>query len=164
MSNVLAAIGRGQLRLLPERVTARRRNFAFYKEALQGVPGISFMPEAPYGRASRWLSVIQVDPAEFGATAEDVRLHLQRARIESRPVWKPMHVQPVFAECRRVGGAVAEHLFRHGLCLPSGSSLTEGERLEVVETIVATPRTRRTWLPGVGERRRRAAGGRPALA
>ncbi|HEY7512845.1 MAG TPA: aminotransferase class I/II-fold pyridoxal phosphate-dependent enzyme [Vicinamibacteria bacterium] len=163
MSNVLAAIGRGQLRLLAERVTARRRNFSFYEEALGGVPGISFMPEASYGRSSRWLSVIQVDPVEFGATAEDVRLHLLRSRIESRPVWKPMHLQPLFAECRRVGGSVAEHLFHRGLCLPSGSALTERERLEVVESLLATPRARRTWLPGV-EGWRTAAGGGPALA
>jgi dTDP-4-amino-4,6-dideoxygalactose transaminase len=162
ISNVLAAIGRGQLRLLPERVTARRRNFSFYKEALRDVPGISLMPEARYGRASRWLSVIQVDPRDFGATAEDIRLQLQRARIESRPVWKPMHLQPLFAECRRVGGAVAEHLFHHGLCLPSGSALSEMERLEVVETLLATPRARRTWLPGATEWRT-AARGRHAL-
>jgi pyridoxal phosphate-dependent aminotransferase EpsN len=148
MSNVLAAIGRGQLRLLAERVGARRRNFAFYREALGNEPGISFMPEAGYGCASRWLTVIQVDPREFGATAEDVRLQLQRDRIESRPVWKPMHLQPLFARCRRVGGAVAEHLFRHGLCLPSGSALTETERLQVVESILATPRKKHAWLAG----------------
>jgi pyridoxal phosphate-dependent aminotransferase EpsN len=142
MSNVLAAIGRGQLRTLAARVAARRRTFAFYAEALRDVPGISFMPEAPYGRSSRWLTVIQVDPAEFGATSEDVRVNLERANIESRPVWKPMHRQPLFAGTRAVGGAVAEGLFRNGLCLPSGSALTDDERTRVVEALLATPRTR----------------------
>jgi pyridoxal phosphate-dependent aminotransferase EpsN len=142
MSNVLAAIGRGQLRVLPARVAARRRNFALYAEALGSVPGLRLMPEAPYGRASRWLSVAEIDPAEFGATAEDVRRHLETGNIESRRVWKPMHLQPLFARARRVGGAVSERLFRNGLCLPSGSALTDAERARVVETLLATPRTR----------------------
>src|SRR4029453_5449576 len=111
MSNVLAAIGRGQLRRLEERVRARRATFAFYRDALAQVGGLSFMPEAPYGEASRWLSVIQVDPEEFGADAEEIRRHLERADIEARPVWKPMHLQPLFAHCRSVGGGVAERLF-----------------------------------------------------
>jgi dTDP-4-amino-4,6-dideoxygalactose transaminase len=142
MSNVLAAIGRGQLQVLAERVAARRRTFAFYADALRGVPGLSLMPEAPYGQASRWLTVIQIDPMTFGATPEDVRLNLERANIESRPVWKPMHLQPLFARSRTVGGAVAEGLFRNGLCLPSGSALTDAERTRVVETLLATARTR----------------------
>ena len=142
MSNVLAAIGRGQLRVLPARVAARRRNFALYAEALGPVPGLRLMPEAPYGRASRWLSVVEIDPSEFGATAEDVRRHLEAGNIEARRVWKPMHLQPLFAHARRVGGAVAERLFRSGLCLPSGSSLTDAEHARVVETLLATPRTR----------------------
>jgi len=162
MSNVLAAIGRGQLRLLPERVAARRRNFAFYAEALGSVPGLTFMPEAAYGHASRWLTVIKVEPREFGATAEDVRLQLERARIESRPVWKPMHLQPLFRACRRVGGAVAEHLFHHGLCLPSGSSLTQGELTRVVETLLETPRSTRARLGAAAPLRARAGGSRSA--
>lgn len=143
MSNVLAAIGRGQLRRLDERVAARRENFAFYRDALGAVPGISFMPEAAYGEASRWLSVIQVDPEEFGADADEIRRHLERADIEARPVWKPMHAQPLFAHCRSVGGAVAERLFRRGLCLPSGSALRDADRARVVDALLATPRTRR---------------------
>ncbi len=142
MSNVLAAIGRGQLRLLPQRVAARRRTFAFYRDALASVPGITFMPEPSFGTSSRWLSVILVDPAAFGATAEDVRRQLERASIESRPLWKPMHLQPLFRGCRAAGGAVAERLFRHGLCLPSGSSLTDAERTRIVETLLSTPRDR----------------------
>jgi len=156
MSNVLAALGRGQLRVLNARVLARRRNFALYAEALSSHPGLSFMPEAPHGSSSRWLTVVLVDPLEFGATAEDARRHLERANIESRPVWKPMHLQPLFRDARRVGGALAEHLFRQGLCLPSGSALTDDDRARVIETLLATPRR--------AERRRSRRGGRPALA
>ncbi len=143
LSNVLAAIGRGQLRRLEERVAARRETFAFYQQALGAVPGIAFMPEAPYGEASRWLSVILVDPEAFGADADEIRRHLEGADIEARPVWKPMHRQPLFAHCRVVGGGVADRLFRRGLCLPSGSSLRDEDRARVVETLLATPRTRR---------------------
>jgi pyridoxal phosphate-dependent aminotransferase EpsN len=142
LSNILAALGRAQLRRLPQRVAARRRTFALYKDALGGTPGLTFLPAAPSGVSSRWLSVVQIDPDAFGATAEDVRRHLEAANIESRPVWKPLHLQPLFARCRTVGGGVAEDLFRHGLCLPSGSSLRDDERLRVVETLLATPRTR----------------------
>ena len=154
MSNVLAAIGRGQLQALPLRVAARRRIFSLYEEALGGVPGITFMPEAPYGRGSRWLTVIQVDPTEFGATAEDIRLCLERHNIESRPVWKPMHLQPLFAHARRVGGAIAEKLFHRGLCLPSGSALAQGDIARVVGALLATPRSARC---------RRVAAGRQPL-
>jgi pyridoxal phosphate-dependent aminotransferase EpsN len=157
MSNVLAAIGRGQLRRLDERVAARRRNFAFYREALGQVPGLSFMPEAPYGSSSRWLSVVLVDPDAFGATAQDVGRHLERADIEARPVWKPMHLQPLFAGCRAVGGAVAESLFRRGLCLPSGSALGDSQRTRVVETLLATPRRTRAAAVASPARGRRGA-------
>ncbi|HEY6549512.1 MAG TPA: DegT/DnrJ/EryC1/StrS family aminotransferase [Vicinamibacteria bacterium] len=142
LSNLLAAVGRAQLRRLAQRVAARRRTFALYKDALGGTPGLSFMPEAPYGGSSRWLSVLQVDPDAFGATADDVRRHLQAANIEARPVWKPLHLQPLFAGAPQVGGEVAETLFRDGLCLPSGSSLRDDERDRVVETLLATPRAK----------------------
>jgi pyridoxal phosphate-dependent aminotransferase EpsN len=132
MSNVLAAIGRGQLRVLPERVAARRRNFRLYVEALGDLPGVSFMPEAPYGTANRWLTCVLIDPKSFGATREDVRLALERENIESRPLWKPMHLQPAFASCRSVDGSVSSSLFANGLCLPSGSSLTDEDRSRVV--------------------------------
>ena len=132
MSNILAAIGRGQLHVLPERVAARRRNFTLYAEALGDLPGISFMPEAPYGTANRWLTCVLIDPKTFGATREDVRLALERENIDSRPLWKPMHMQPVFAGCRSVGGSVSAGLFADGLCLPSGSSLTDEDHARVV--------------------------------
>lgn len=132
MSNILAAIGRGQLSVLSERVAARRRNFALYVEALGDLPGVSFMPEAPYGTTNRWLTCVLIDPESFGTTREDVRVALERENIESRPLWKPMHSQPVFADCRAVGGAVSAGLFEKALCLPSGSSLTDGDRARVV--------------------------------
>lgn len=135
LSNVLAGIGRGQLRVLEERVQARRRNFAFYQATLGGLPGLTFMPEATWGRHTRWLTCFTVDPATFGATREELRLALETENIEARPVWKPMHLQPVFAGCECVGGTVAEALFQHGLCLPSGSSLTETDLERVVDVI-----------------------------
>ena len=137
LSNVLAGIGRGQLRVLEDRVQARRRNFAYYRRALGNLPGLAFMPEAPWGRHTRWLTCITIDPAHFGTDRERVRLALEAANIEARPVWKPMHLQPVFADCERIGGDVAEDLFQHGLCLPSGSSLTEAELARVVDVIHA---------------------------
>jgi pyridoxal phosphate-dependent aminotransferase EpsN len=135
LSNVLAAIGRGQLRVLEERVAARRRNFAFYVDALGELPGLEFMPEAPWGRSSRWLTCLTVEPREFGMDREGLRLALEAENIEARPVWKPMHLQPVFARYPRVGGAVAEDLFARGLCLPSGSSLSSAELERVVQVI-----------------------------
>jgi pyridoxal phosphate-dependent aminotransferase EpsN len=135
LSNVLAAIGRGQLRCLGDRVAARRRIFATYVEQLGSLPGISFMPEAAYGTASRWLTCLTVDPAAFGSTREEVRLALEAANVESRPIWKPMHLQPVFAGCRHHGGEVSERYFRDGLCLPSGSSLSAADQERVIEIV-----------------------------
>ncbi len=135
LSNILAAIGRGQLQVLEDRVEARRRNFNFYAEALGDVPGIGFMPEAPWGRHTRWLACITVDPAAFGADREAVRLALEAEHIESRPLWKPMHRQPVFSRSPVVGGAVADALFDQGLCLPSGSSMDESDLARIVDGI-----------------------------
>ena len=140
MSNLLAAVGRGQLRVLAQRVERKRAIFEGYRGLLAGVPGIAFMPEASYGKATRWLTVILVSPAEFGATREDIRLHLESLDIEARPVWKPMHLQPVFRGCRVVGGAVAADLFDRGLCLPSGTQMTDNDVARVVEALLATPR------------------------
>jgi dTDP-4-amino-4,6-dideoxygalactose transaminase len=137
LSNVLAAIGRAQLRVLEERVAARRENHAYYARALAGVPGITFMPEAPWGRHTRWLTTLTIDPARFGADREAVRLALEREDIEARPVWKPMHLQPVFSSFERRGGHVAEELFQQGLCLPSGSNLTPDDLARVVEVVRA---------------------------
>ena len=136
MSNVLAAIGRAQLEVLDQRVDRRRQIFEHYGELLGGLDGLSFMPEAPYGRANRWLTVIQIEPATFGADREQVRLALEAENIEARPVWKPMHLQPVLAHAARVGGAVSERLFAHGLCLPSGSQMADAD-VERVAAVVA---------------------------
>jgi pyridoxal phosphate-dependent aminotransferase EpsN len=137
LSNLLAAVGRGQLRVLPDRVAARRATNQAYREQLGHVPGIAFAPEASFGRATFWLTCLTVDPDRFGATREDIRVHLEKQDIEARPVWKPMHLQPVFAGCRVRGGAVAEELFAKGLCLPSGSSLTHADRQKVIEGVLA---------------------------
>ena len=112
MSNVLAAIGRGQLSVLDERVTRRREHHAWYRKHLSDLPGFGFMPEAPYGRSNRWLTCITIDPESFGPSCTDVRLALEAENIESRPVWKPMHLQPVFSQYRSRGGAVAEQIFQ----------------------------------------------------
>jgi dTDP-4-amino-4,6-dideoxygalactose transaminase len=140
MSNLLAALGRAQLETLPGRVSRRRAINAWYRQALAGEPGIEFMPEADYGTPTCWLTCITVDPDAFGATREDIREALERCDIESRPVWKPMHLQPLYADCRVRGGAVSERLFETGLCLPSGSSLTDADLERIAAAIRAVPR------------------------
>ncbi len=164
MSNILAAIGRGQLNVLDERVRRKREIFNYYRNALKDVPGIEFMPEAPYGRCNRWLTVILITPEHFGVDRETVRLALEKENIESRPVWKPMHMQPVFQNAeyrarsmksqilkrdnftnrhhkvrcpsRIVGGRISEDLFDRGLCLPSGTAMNNGDLDRVIETII----------------------------
>lgn len=133
MSNVLAAIGRGQLRVLDQRVEARRGNFAFYQAALKDLPGLVFMPEADYGRSTRWLTCLTIDPKVAGTDREKIRLALEKENIEARPVWKPMHLQPIFKNCPAFGGKVSARLFEQGLCLPSGSNLTKADLQRVVE-------------------------------
>jgi dTDP-4-amino-4,6-dideoxygalactose transaminase len=144
LSNVLAAIGRGQLRLLEERVRARRRNFEYYRKALGDLPGLEFMPEAPWGRHTRWLTTLTIDPAAFGTGREAIRLALEVENIEARPVWKPMHLQPVFAGCAVIGGGVAADLFDRGLCLPSGSNLTTNDLDRVIAVVRCNQSNRRT--------------------
>jgi pyridoxal phosphate-dependent aminotransferase EpsN len=141
LSNILAAIGRGQLRTLDERVAKRRRIFQRYVEGLGLLRGIAFMPEASYGSSNRWLTCLTFDPGEFGATREDVRLALEEEDIEARPIWKPMHMQPLFAGCRTHGGTMSERLFENGLCLPSGSSLCDSDQDRIVSIIRAVGKT-----------------------
>jgi dTDP-4-amino-4,6-dideoxygalactose transaminase len=136
LSNVLAGIGRGQLLVLADRVAARRRNCEVYQQVLGDLPGIEFMPEAAWGSATRWLTCLTIDPQAFGADREQVRLALADAQIEARPVWKPLHMQPVFKDCECFGGEVAEDLFDRGLCLPSGSNLSDQELNRVIDAIV----------------------------
>jgi dTDP-4-amino-4,6-dideoxygalactose transaminase len=135
LSNILAGIGRAQLEVLEDRVAARRRNFEYYAQALGDLPGIEFMPEAPWGRHTRWLTTLTINSAEFGADREAVRLALEADNIETRPVWKPMHLQPVFAQYEVIGGSVSEDLFARGLCLPSGSNLPETDMERVVSAV-----------------------------
>jgi dTDP-4-amino-4,6-dideoxygalactose transaminase len=135
LSNLLAAIGRGQLARLDAKITRRREINAVYRAAFGATAGMAFMPEAAYGRSNGWLTCITVDPAQLGVNREAIRLHLERGNIESRPVWKPMHLQPVFRDAAVRGGHVAESLFLNGLCLPSGSSLTAEQQECVIESI-----------------------------
>ena len=192
MSNVLAGIGRGQLQVLNERVKRRREIFDYYQKALGDVPGIEFMPEPEWSRSNRWLTVMLITPEVFGEDREQVRLALEAENIEARPVWKPMHLQPVFnpqitqtrpprvaKHCgqvnadfkgqvsregakaqdrgqrsedgrrkaqnktypaRVVGGEVAEDFFNRGLCLPSGTAMSNLDLDRIIETIVTLGR------------------------
>jgi pyridoxal phosphate-dependent aminotransferase EpsN len=135
MSNLLAAVGRGQLAWLDERVARKHELRAYYEQALAGTPGISFLPLPTFGRSNAWLTVIQVDPKAHGRDREAIRLALEKHDIESRPVWKPMHLQPVFAGCRFVGPGRAERLFENGLCLPSGTALTDPDLARIAECL-----------------------------
>ncbi|MBM3328983.1 MAG: aminotransferase class I/II-fold pyridoxal phosphate-dependent enzyme [Calditrichaeota bacterium] len=135
LSNVLAAIGRGQLKVLAQRVEQKRAIFDYYSRSLSDLPGIEFMPEPKGFRSTRWLTCLTVDPAKFGAGWQDIYTALNALNIESRPLWKPMHLQPVFADCEFVGGSVSESLFANGLCLPSGTALRE-DQLEQICDIV----------------------------
>jgi dTDP-4-amino-4,6-dideoxygalactose transaminase len=135
LSNICAAIGVGQLAHLAAIVARKRAIAAGYQERLRDVDAISWMPEAPYGESNRWLSILQLDPERTVVTPEQVRLALEAENIESRPVWKPMHAQPVFDGARCHGGAVSERLFRQGLCLPSGAGLSDGD-LDRVAAVV----------------------------
>ena len=135
MSNVLAGIGRGQLQVLDLRVRQRRAIAFRYRGAFADVPGISLMPQAPYGLHTNWLSCFLIDEKEFGCSRDELIRLLDRENVESRPVWKPMHLQPLYAACERCGGEVAEDLFRRGICLPSSSSLSLEEQLHVVNAV-----------------------------
>ena len=135
LSNVLAGIGRGQLRVLPQRIAARKLNREFYQESLGSLPGVDFAPSSPDGDPNYWLTCITIDAKRFGTGREDVRLALDAASIESRPVWKPMHLQPAFSGCRVRGGEVSEEIFGQGLCLPSGSNLNEADLSRICEVV-----------------------------
>lgn len=138
MSNVLAGIGRAQLQVLPDRIQARRANFEYYRQHLGPCDGLSFQPEPDNCYSNRWLTAITVDPeASGGVTREHIRLALEAENIESRPLWKPMHHQPVFRNDAyfSTGPSVSGELFEKGLCLPSGSNLTDADRDRVVRII-----------------------------
>jgi dTDP-4-amino-4,6-dideoxygalactose transaminase len=137
LSNILAGIGRGQMELLEERVKSRREIWTWYAEHLAGLPGLSLAPaaELPGSRSNRWLTTIVLHPAETAATPETLRQHLETHNIESRPLWKPLHLQPLFRDAPMYGGKVCSGLFAHGLCLPSGTAMTETDLRRVAEAV-----------------------------
>ncbi|HTI60630.1 DegT/DnrJ/EryC1/StrS family aminotransferase [Mucilaginibacter sp.] len=136
MSNVCAGIGRGQMQVLRERIAQRRKVYDYYVENLSDIAGISFLPEPAGVFSNRWLTTIIVDPRKTGGiTREDIRLSLESENIESRPLWKPMHLQPVFSGARSYVNGVSEDLFNNGLCLPSGSNLTGADLDRVVKNV-----------------------------
>ena len=135
LSNLLAAVGRAQLADLDRRVDVRRGIQARYRAALGDLPGWTFMPEASFGRATFWLTCATIDAGAFGATRDQVIQRLADLDIEARPVWKPLHLQPAFTGIHVFRGHTAEALFRDGLCLPSGSSLTQADQDRVIEAV-----------------------------
>lgn len=136
MSNVCAGIGRGQMEVLEERVSARRAMNQFYRDVFKDTKGIRVFSEPSEDfYSNHWLSAIVIDPVSFGKTREDLRLSLLGENIESRPLWKPMHLQPVFENCPYYGGDVAEKFFDFGLCLPSGSNLTS-EQISRIKNVI----------------------------
>jgi pyridoxal phosphate-dependent aminotransferase EpsN len=135
MSSLLAAFGKAQLETLDERVASRRAIFDTYREALGELPGLTFMPEAGFGRSNRWLTAALIDPTQFGASNAELMEELALRNIESRPVWKPMHMQPVFADAPSTVNGVSEGLFDRGLCLPSSSSLTPDQQSRVIDVV-----------------------------
>jgi pyridoxal phosphate-dependent aminotransferase EpsN len=137
LSNVLAGIGRGQLEVLEERVRQRRANAFRYRAAFADLAGIELMPQAAWGLHTNWLSVFLLEEERFGCGRDAVMRQLDAAGVETRPVWKPMHLQRLYADCERWGGEVAEDLYRRGICLPSSSSLTAEEQLRVVNGVRA---------------------------
>jgi dTDP-4-amino-4,6-dideoxygalactose transaminase len=137
MSNLLAALGRGQLANLDAMLAARREHFQVYSEELGSLEGVEMMPIDPRGKPNHWLTALTIDPDAFGCDREAIRMHLESLDIESRPLWKPMHLQPVYAGSEMHGGDVVEDLFARGLCLPSGSSLRSEDRRRVIEGVLA---------------------------
>lgn len=135
MSNVLAGIGRGQLRVLDERVRRRREIFAFYREAFADLEGVEPMPVAPWGTPTHWLSCFTIDASRLGCTRDELLTALAAEDIEARPVWKPMHTQALYRDAERFGGAVAEDLFTRGICLPSSSFLGTDDLTRVVNAV-----------------------------
>ncbi len=137
MSNVVAGIGRGQLEVIDARVKQRRANFDFYLSALGKIDGITFLRQRPGAYSNYWLTTILVDPEKTGGiTREDIRLALEKENIETRPLWKPMHLQPVFESYPAYVDGTSEKLFEDGLCLPSGSNLTMEQKERVVHAML----------------------------
>lgn len=136
MSNILAGIGRGQMEVINDRVTQRRANFEFYYEHLKDRPGLVFLKEPDLSYFSNyWLTTILIDPLMTGTTREELQMKLEQENIESRPLWKPMHLQPVFSNCPAYLDGVSEDLFHKGLCLPSGSNMSDADRERIIKIL-----------------------------
>ncbi|WP_162024710.1 MULTISPECIES: DegT/DnrJ/EryC1/StrS aminotransferase family protein [unclassified Lentimonas] len=135
MSNVLAGLGLSQLDDLERRIAVKRAHFEAYREALGGLPGVAFMPIADPDAVNYWLSCLTIEPVKGGSSRDQVIAALADAAIEARPLWKPLHMQPVFQDCASIGGDCAEALFANGLCLPSGSSMSDEDRDKVIESV-----------------------------
>ena len=140
LSSILAAIGIAQLSDLGCRVEKRRQIYSRYDQQLSGIEGVAMMPEAEMGRATRWLTALTIDPEVVGITAADIVLRMELLNIECRQVWKPMHLQPLFKGAayyeHKEGHSVSDKLFEHGICLPSGSGLTEIQQERVVNGLL----------------------------
>jgi len=139
MSNLLAAVGRGQLEVIDDRVSTRRSIFNRYEKALSHVDGFTFMQEADYGKSNRWLSTLTVDEKMAGISRTQIIDALEKENIESRPVWKPMHLQSLYKGYDYVtagDGDISAQLFNNGLCLPSGSSLSEKDQDRIIDIIL----------------------------
>ena len=144
MSNLLAAVGRGQLLVLDDRVKARRSIFDRYFNALSAIEGIDFMPEETYSHSNRWLTTLTVDPKKTGINRTRIIQTLEKENIEARPVWKPMHMQPLYKDCEYItkdSQDISKGLFEQGLCLPSGSNLSISDQNRVIEIILSTIRS-----------------------
>jgi dTDP-4-amino-4,6-dideoxygalactose transaminase len=141
MSNILAGIGRAQMEVIEERVESRRANHRFYKENLKQIEGIEILeePDGPYF-SNYWLTTILIESSKTGRGWEEIQQNLEKQNIETRPLWKPMHLQPVFSSCPAYLNGVSEHLFSKGLCLPSGSNMTDEERMRVLDYLLKTLR------------------------
>jgi pyridoxal phosphate-dependent aminotransferase EpsN len=135
MSNISAGIGRGQLLELSKKVARRRDHFTAYSEAFKNLPGVVMQPEAPWGKSTHWLTCLTIDPKKSKVSAEQIRLSLEKLDIESRPIWKPLHLQPVFSSAEYYGRGVSDRIFSEGLCIPSGSGLTDSHRQKVINSI-----------------------------
>ncbi|HSN84626.1 MAG TPA: DegT/DnrJ/EryC1/StrS family aminotransferase, partial [Polyangiales bacterium] len=143
LSNLLAALGRAQLARLDGFIERRREINRAYREALGGLQGVSFPSERLGSRSTYWLTCLLLDDTRLGVGPDEIREHLETHNVEARPVWKPMHLQPLYRDCRVIGGTVAKDLFHRGLCLPSGSSLTDADQRRVIEAFLETPGLRR---------------------
>jgi len=137
LSNVLAGLGLSQLDDLSRRIAAKRAHFEAYRAALGELPGVRFMPIEDPDAANYWLTCMTIDPVDGGSSRDAVIVALEAADVEARPLWKPLHMQPVFQDCASIGGECAEGLFATGLCLPSGSALSEADRSKVIEGVRA---------------------------